>query len=142
MSRYVVDASVLVKTVVEEPGTPEALTLLRDQTVVAPDLVLTECANVLWKKVQLGEFTRDEAEVASQIFQRVDIELVPSRPLVDAVVQLALHLDHPACDCVYLALARAKSAPLVTADQRLIRRLAQAGTEFSELAVELQALQP
>lgn len=137
MSRYVVDASVLVKTVVEEVGTPEALTLLSDQAVVAPDLVLTECANVLWKKVRLGEFAREEAEVASQILQRVDIELVPSRPLVDAAVRLALRLDHPAYDCVYLALARRLQVPLITADQRLVRKLAEAGEKYSALVVPL-----
>ncbi len=137
MSRYVVDASVLIKTVVEESGTTEALNLLREHAILAPDLVLPECANVLWKKVRLGEFTREEAEVASQILKRVDIELVPSRSMIDAVVELAVCLDHPAYDCTYLALARTERAPLVTADQRLVRKLGEAGNGFPELAVNL-----
>ncbi|MEE4173858.1 MAG: type II toxin-antitoxin system VapC family toxin [Xanthomonadales bacterium] len=137
MSRYVVDASVLIKTIVEETGTVEAVTLLREHAIVAPDLVFPECANVLWKKVRRAEFTREEAEVASQILQRIDMELVPSRALINAVVDLSLQLDHPAYDCTYLALARAEGSPLVTADQRLVKKLANAGDEFSGLAVAL-----
>jgi predicted nucleic acid-binding protein len=137
LSRYVVDASVLVKTVVNETGTPEALDLLRDHAILAPDLVLHECANVLWKKVRLGEFTGEEAQVAAQILQRADMELVPSRPLIDAVVDLAVRLDHPAYDCAYLALACAEGSPLVTADRHLVTKLADAGPEFSGVAVAL-----
>jgi predicted nucleic acid-binding protein len=137
LSRYVVDASVLIKTIVEETGTVEAVTLLREHAIVAPDLVFPECANVLWKKVRRAEFTREEAEVASQILQRIDMELVPSRALINAVVDLSLQLDHPAYDCTYLALARAEGSPLVTADQRLVKKLANAGDEFSGLAVAL-----
>lgn len=134
MSRYVVDASVLAKTVVDESGTPEAIELLREHTIVAPDLVLQECANVLWKKVRLGEFTPEEARVAVQILQRADIELVASRPLIDAVVDLSLNLDHPAYDCAYLALACAEGTTLITADQRLLRKLADAGAEYTSIA--------
>ena len=48
MSTFVIDASVAIKWVVEEPGTPEAL-LLRRHRLLAPDLLMAECANILWK---------------------------------------------------------------------------------------------
>ena len=48
----VVDARVAVKWVIQEPGTAEALELRRHQSL-APDLLIAECANVLWKKVRL-----------------------------------------------------------------------------------------
>jgi predicted nucleic acid-binding protein len=50
MKELVIDASVAVKWVVEEPGTQEAL-LLRQHRLLAPDLLVAECANILWKKV-------------------------------------------------------------------------------------------
>jgi predicted nucleic acid-binding protein len=52
MKRLVIDASVAVKWVVEEEGTAEALALLRASKLVAPELLVAECANILWKKAQ------------------------------------------------------------------------------------------
>jgi predicted nucleic acid-binding protein len=36
-------------------------------------------------------------------------------------------LDHPAYDCVYVALAAANDCRFVTADQRLLRKLREGG---------------
>jgi hypothetical protein len=42
-----------------------------------------------------------------------------------AAARIAVALAHPAYDCVYLALATAKRARFVTADDPLLRKLAQ-----------------
>ena len=45
----VLDASVAVKWFVEEPGTAAALALLaEDESLIAPELVIAEVANVAW----------------------------------------------------------------------------------------------
>lgn len=119
MTDLVIDASVAVKWVVEEPGTAQALSLLRRGRLFAPDLLLVECANVLWKKVRRKEMSGQEALVATRLLQRADLELCPMRALLDSVTELALALDHPAYDCAYLALAESLSCDLVTADRRL-----------------------
>ncbi len=49
MTDLVIDASVAVKWVIDEHGTPEALSLLRHR-LFAPDLLVAECAKVLWKR--------------------------------------------------------------------------------------------
>jgi predicted nucleic acid-binding protein len=54
VSPLVIDASIAIKWVIEEEGTKEALAL-RNQALVAPDLLIAECANVLWKKVRRRE---------------------------------------------------------------------------------------
>jgi predicted nucleic acid-binding protein len=41
---------------------------------------------------------------------------------------LAVELDHPAYDCVYLALALAKDCKLATADEHLRRKLGRTGS--------------
>jgi predicted nucleic acid-binding protein len=46
---FVIDASVAIKWVIDEPGTRQALDLLR-HTLFAPDLLMAECANILRKK--------------------------------------------------------------------------------------------
>ena len=61
MNTLVVNASIAVKWVVEEDSTPEALVLRQKARLIAPDLLVAECANILWKKVQKGELLKAEA---------------------------------------------------------------------------------
>jgi predicted nucleic acid-binding protein len=121
----VVDASIAVKWVVQESGTSEALALRLKARLIAPDLLVAECANILWKKVQRAELGSEEAQLGARLLQGADIELLPMRNHLEAMTKLAIALDHPAYDCVYLALAAEKDCPLVTADERLLRKLAQ-----------------
>ena len=127
MTDLVIDACVAIKWVVEEPGTAEALSLLRRHRLFAPELLAVECANVLWKKVRRKEMSGQEALLAARLLQRADLELLPMRGLLDSMAELALALDHPAYDCAYLALAENLSCGLVTADRRLSAMALPAG---------------
>lgn len=122
MRRLVIDASVVIKWVVEEPGTAEALALRRYQ-LLSPDLLIPECANILWKKVRRQEIGPDEAVLAARLLQHADVELVPMRSLLEPAMRLAIQLDHPAYDCVYLALAQASGCRFVTADSRFCAKM-------------------
>lgn len=125
MSRIVIDASVAVKWVVEEDGTTEALALLDGGSLSAPDLLVPECANILWKKVRRSELQTDEAIMAARLLQRSDVEIVPTRGLMEEALKLSIDLDHAAYDCIYLSLALEKDWRFVTADARLERKLCQ-----------------
>jgi predicted nucleic acid-binding protein len=122
VTRFVIDASIAIKWVIDEAGTEQAL-LLRRHRLSAPDLLVPECSNILWKKARRGELTRDEAIFAARLLQRADVELEPMRRLWEPATRLALSLDHPAYDCIYLALAQALSCAMVTADERLYRKI-------------------
>ncbi|MDB5686638.1 MAG: PilT protein N-terminal, partial [Rhizorhabdus sp.] len=126
MSRLVIDASVAIKWVVAEDGTPEAVSLLGVPGLVAPDLLIPECSNILWTKVRRSELTADEAMMAARILQHADVEIYPMRSLLETATRLALDLDRAAYDCVYLALAVANGWRFVTADVRFLRRVRQA----------------
>ena len=125
MSALVIDASIAVKWVVEEDGTPQALMLRQQAKLIAPDLLIAECANILWKKVQRNELSKEEALLAARLLQGAEIELLPTRPSMEAATRIAIELDHPAYDCVYLALAIDNGCKFVTADERLLRKLDQ-----------------
>jgi predicted nucleic acid-binding protein len=125
VNTLVIDASIAVKWVVEESGTPEALTLRRRAMLAAPDLLAVECANILWKKVQRRKLSKKEALLAARLLQGAEIELVPTRSLLEAATRIAIELDHPAYDCLYLALAIERDCRFVTADDRLLRKLSQ-----------------
>jgi len=137
LSGFVIDASVLIKTVVEEDGSVQALALLESGAAVAPDLIMPECANILWKKIRRGEYTIEEATLAAQILQCAEFEIASSRMLTEQAVEYSARLDHAAYDCVYLALAQARELRFVTADTRLIAKLKAAGNGLDNLAVAL-----
>jgi hypothetical protein len=57
VNTFVIDASIAVKWVVEEDGTPEALALRQTAKLMAPELLVAECANIFWKKVRRKHFS-------------------------------------------------------------------------------------
>jgi len=134
--RFVIDASVAVKWVIPENDADKAEFLL-DHDLVAPDLLFPECANILWKKVRRREMTVDEAGIAAQALEQADIAVVSARAYVGQATAIAVELDHPAYDGVYLAIAEALGLPLVTADDRLVRKARQTASRFQSLVLRL-----
>lgn len=125
MNIFVIDASIAVKWVVEEDGTTEALALRRRAKLFAPELLVAECANILWKKVRRDELSKDEAFLAARLLQAADIEFLPTHSLMEAATRIAVELEHPAYDCLYLALAADRNSRLVTPDERFLHKLSQ-----------------
>ena len=125
MTSLVIDASIAAKWVVEEEGTAQALALRQRAALIAPELLVAECANILWKKVQRDELSKDEAVLAARLLQAAEIELRPTRSLLEPATRIAIELVHPAYDCLYLALALERGCKFVTADERLLRKIGE-----------------
>jgi predicted nucleic acid-binding protein len=123
VNTLVVGASIAVKWVVEEDGTAEALTLRRGARLIAPELLVAECANILWKKVWRHELSNDEAFLAAWLLQASDIEFLPRRSLLETTTRTAIELNHPADDCLCLELAVERDCRFVTADDRFLLKL-------------------
>jgi predicted nucleic acid-binding protein len=128
MEWVVVDASVAIKWVYSEDLSQQALSIRKRFHLVAPDLIVAEWSNILWKKVRRGEFGEEEAVLAAASLRHAGIELVPSMALSPGALQLAIELDHPAYDCFYLELCRTRGIPMVTADNRFARKIAAANS--------------
>jgi predicted nucleic acid-binding protein len=120
----VVDASVALRWYVEGPGSTEATRLLdRKEPLVAPDLVVAEVTNAAWKLARAAAITAEHGRaIASAVTGAFD-HLVPAAELCRRAYDLATSLDHPLYDCLYLALAERDDGVLVTADERLLRRI-------------------
>lgn len=117
----VVDASVAVKWFVEEIGSASARALLdRGIRLVAPELIVAEVGNALWKHGQAGRIPWRQAERAAARVGDAFDALVPLRSLAPRAMALARSLKHPVYDCFYLSLAEAEKARLVTYDKRLL----------------------
>jgi predicted nucleic acid-binding protein len=123
VTSFIIDASIAVKWVIEEKGTPEALRLRRRAKMLAPDLLVPECSNILWKKVQRAELSKEEAILAARLLQTAEIELLPNRSLLELATRTAIEINHPAYDCLYLASAIERNCRFVTADERFVRKL-------------------
>jgi predicted nucleic acid-binding protein len=101
------------------------------EQIIAPDLVIPEITNAIWKSVAFGDRTPGVAITILGEAARYFDELVPSVVLKDRALAIALKLRHAAYDCFYLALAEMRECRLVTADERLLRRFAD--TPFAGL---------
>lgn len=140
MRPLVVDASVVVPWLVPE-ATSEAASRLRGRDLLAPDLLFSEVANALWKKIGRGELTIEEAEAVAHLLAAAPLVIRSVRELLPRAVRLAAELDHPAYDCIYLALAEAAGGTLVTDDRRLARVVAeQADGRYRALVLPLMEM--
>lgn len=126
MIALVVDSSVAIKWLVSEEGSDHALAL-RGTAMAAPQLLIAECTNALWKKVQRGELTRDQATMAGGLLAMIDLTLVPMQALVTPALELAMRLKRPSYDCFFVAAADSLGAHFVTADRGLWQTLHGAG---------------
>lgn len=114
----VIDSSVAVKWWIAEPDSALATSLTEGRTLIAPDFLSVECANILWKHVRRGEITQATATAALMMLQAAPIPRTRDTDLVSDAQRLSADLDHPVYDCLYLALALRHGVPVVTADRR------------------------
>jgi len=118
----VLDASAAIRVITGDPVASQWLDQLEHAPLVlAPELMLSEVANTLWKLQRSGNLSGlDPHTLLADARDLVD-QIEADRHLQVEALALACHLDHPVYDCLYLALARREAAQLVSADQRLQR---------------------
>jgi len=87
--------------------------------IAAPDLILAEIANAVWKRAREKELTAARALESIRVASALIDRLCPLATLVERAAEIAISLDHSICDCFYLALAERERVRLVTADDRL-----------------------
>jgi predicted nucleic acid-binding protein len=124
----VVDASVAAKWVLPEDGAERAAALRGESdSFLAPSLVCAEIGNAIWKRATRKEISTADALRALESAIGIFTMLVPMAELSVRATELAIELRHPIYDCFYLALAERERAPLVSADERLLRKRKQLG---------------
>jgi predicted nucleic acid-binding protein len=120
----VADASVALKWFVAEEGTSDATALLlKAGILIAPELIIAEVCNALWKAVRRGNLRVEQFEKATHELPHIFDELVALSGLCALACKIACTLDHPVYDTFYLALAELRDAELITADKRLLTRV-------------------
>ena len=99
----VLDASAVIRIM---EGAPQAFplqeALLRANLVVAPELMLTEVANALWRLQRAGQI--EAAGLQERLARAAELvdHIEPDRHLQVEALALACHLDHPVYDsCIW-----------------------------------------
>ena len=117
----VVDASALVELLLDtdEAGAVAARLFDSGDSLAAPHLIDVETAHVLRRYAQAGEIDDRRGRKAIDDLADMPVRRYPHDVLLPRVWDLQHNLT--AYDAVYVALAEALDAPLVTRDRRLAR---------------------
>lgn len=124
MNEAVVDASVAAKWVLDEEHSGQAARLLNLPALYAPAHWLAEAVHVLSTKVVRGELTADEAKERAGILLLAPVRVDPLAGLAQSALSISVAARLSGYDGLYVALAVFRSIPFVTADRRLINKLA------------------
>lgn len=137
MTVWVVDASIAVKWFIPEIHSKDAKRLLIEgNELVAPELLLTQVGNILWKKNRAGELEAAEAREILVELRRLPIRIVRMAPYIENALALAIKHQRTVYDCIYLALAIHEGSRFVTADRKLSNALVDTDIVDSILYVE------
>jgi predicted nucleic acid-binding protein len=124
------DSTILVKLVVNEPGSQEAsktvaLLLKRGHRLYTLDLALAECVNAIWKHANLHkDVTLEDAKAAVQDLEEIydRLNVFAARKLVEEALNIALTHNLTVYDALYMAAANKADATLYTADLKLYEK--------------------
>ncbi|HEX5270855.1 MAG TPA: type II toxin-antitoxin system VapC family toxin [Gemmataceae bacterium] len=126
----VVDASVGIKLVLRESLTNEAHALfahLANDPAArfhVPDLFDIECANILWKQVQHNGCPAPDAQSYLADILALALQRVPVTAVAGDALSVANQYRLTAYDAAYVTLSGRLVVPLVTADNRLVNKMA------------------
>ncbi|MCP9492903.1 MAG: type II toxin-antitoxin system VapC family toxin [Pyrinomonadaceae bacterium MAG19_C2-C3] len=124
MTIVVADASVAVKWYAPEVHTLEAEKLLNNTYEIhAPELMLPEFGNIIWKKRRKGDLTAHEATRIIKAFGNQSIRFHSHTSLLQSAFAGASLSNQTVYDWTYMALAVSLSCQFVTADNRFYKAL-------------------
>lgn len=125
MTLWVIDASVVIKWYMSEGDYAAARAMRTAETkLAAPDLLFIETSNILWKLVRRNELTAPRAiEIIEEIAASPFIKF-STQSLARDALDLGIATGLTAYDASYVALAIRLDKILITADEKLVRKLA------------------
>jgi len=131
----IIDASAAIALIVESPRTRTVRKIFSSTAqLTAPDILIAETANAIWNHRRTHAFSSkyvgDFLEGLS-----VNVSMVSSAALVAEAYAIAIELNHPAYDALYLALAKRDTTQIVTFDERLVRKVS--GTRYESLILNV-----
>lgn len=122
LAKAVLDASMLIQTLVRERYTETALKLVSMlKAIHVPSLILYEIGNALVILTRKNLITKEDALRKFNSFTSIPT-LHISEPTLTRAIDMAVELKTTLYDASYLALALESEAPLITADRELYEK--------------------
>jgi predicted nucleic acid-binding protein len=125
----VVDASVALRLFFDKPRSQRVETLFarldtdHRARFYVPDLFFAECANVFATVARHKGYTPKEARDDMVEMRALGLQVIPTADLAIQALDIALKHRLSGYDACYVALAERVKAPLITADEKLVRSL-------------------
>lgn len=125
MTSLIGDSSVAIKWFITEPLSDRARLILEEWqmgtlTLHAPDLMVAEFGNIVWKKHRFQGLSAVGAQLIIETFGALNWTLTSSATLLAEACRLALLYNRSIYDSLYLALSLGEQCRFVTADERLV----------------------
>ncbi len=125
----VLDASFLVKLILEENGSDKARELVRSwagsgEPLATIDLALPEALNAVWKHCRkIGDLDREKACEAMEDLLKIwsSLKIYSSEEFAEEAFKLAVEENITVYDSLYIQLARSTRSGLATFDDKLAR---------------------
>jgi predicted nucleic acid-binding protein len=127
----VVDASVIIKLLIDEPYSDLAracylASIAQRQQILGPGILAAEVANGIYQRLRRGDIAPDEADDAVAQFQELGITLTGPLDHYEAAYAFTRTHRLPAVyDSHYVVLAQHLGVDLWTDDRRLLKNLNQ-----------------
>lgn len=139
MTSLVIDTSALVKYVLPEQDSSVAEKLVTFHragtvTLLAPEYLLVESANVLWKHLVRRNILPEEAMESFRTLRELGVRLVPDVELLEDALAFAADNGITVYDSLFCALAVRENVQLITSDGPLVTRMTGTGVQATLLS--------
>ncbi len=127
--KVVLDASAAIEVALDGNAANQlSRALAKSEEVIAPELLVPEIVNAIWKYHQFAEFDLSKCEKAMELAVGLVDRLVSHREIYrDAFALSRAQKTRAAYDMFYLALALREDAVLLTLDGTLKKEARRAG---------------
>ena len=125
----VVDANVVLKLYQQQRESDKADALFArldsdpGTRFYVPDLLYAECTNAITQYVRLTGYAAKAAQQDLSELRALRLHVVPTADLAEQALDIALQYRVSGYDACYVALAARVQAPLITADEKLVRAI-------------------
>jgi predicted nucleic acid-binding protein len=126
--KYVLDSNVALKWVLPEIDSDKALRLRAEaqagvHELLAPDVFPVEVAHALTRAERKGDIPVGDADVHLLYILSTPPQFHPSLSMLHRAVAISSAARAGVYDCLYVALAEREKCELVTADDKLVKKL-------------------
>ena len=129
-----IDASIVMATLLNEPEKPTIVTLTTGQDLAAPAVLPYEIGNALSSLARRGRLTAEQVNKGYSLFTGIPIRLL--EPDMNKSLRLAAEFSIFAYDAYYLETAVRHNFPLLTLDRQMLRLAEELNIKTPEVSDE------